>query len=120
MHVIHELESLLLKAANGGKVVPGEELMTYLEKDIDKDRFTNQISMIQDMIKTASAEIQQVTTLRTISDAMNQSEIYPRMLAKVDNALKIYYTFPVTTSTAERSFSSLRRLKTFLHSSMTQ
>ena len=105
MHVIHKLESLLLKAANGEKVVSGEGLMTYLEKHIDKDRFKNQISVIQDMIKTASAEIQQVTTLRTISDAMNQSEIYQRMLAEVDRALKIYYTFPVTTSTAERSFS---------------
>ena len=32
----------------------------------------------------------------------------------------IFYTLPVTTSTAERSFSALRRLKTFLHSTMTR
>ena len=41
-------------------------------------------------------------------------DIYKRMLAEVDKMLKIYFTIPVTTATAERSFSSLRRLKTYL------
>ena len=51
---------------------------------------------------------------------MNQNEIYKRMLNEVDKLLRIYFTFPVTSATAERSFSSLRRIKTFLRSSMTQ
>ena len=78
--------------------------------------------MLADMIKTSfsSTEIKKVTTLRTIADAMNQSDIYKKMLGEIDKVLKIYFTFPVTTSTAERSFSSLRRLKTFLRSTMTQ
>ena len=42
------------------------------------------------------------------------------MLREIDKALKIYFTLPVTSSTAERSFSSLRRLKTFIRSTMTQ
>ena len=32
----------------------------------------------------------------------------------------MYFTVPVTTATAERSFSALKRLKTFVRSSMTQ
>jgi hypothetical protein len=121
-NVIQDLESVLLKAANGEKVAPDEALMTYLEKDIDKDRFLNQLAMLADMIKTSfsSTEIKRVTTLITIADAMNQSDIYKKMLGEIDKVLKIYFTFPVTTSTAERSFSSLRRLKTFLRSTMTQ
>ena len=43
-----------------------------------------------------------------------------KMLGEVDKVLKIYFTIPVTTATAERSFSSLRRLKTYLRSTMTQ
>lgn len=59
-----------------------------------------------------------VTNVRTISDAMNTSCIYKTMLNEVDKLLKLYYTFPVTTATSERSFSSLRRLKTFLRGTM--
>lgn len=97
--------------------------MTYLEKD-NKDRFLSQLAVLADMIKTAfpdsSTEIKRVTTLGTIADAMNKSGIYKEMFGEVDKVLKIPFTFPVTTSTAERSFSSLRRLKTFLCSTMTQ
>ena len=34
--------------------------------------------------------------------------------------VKIFMIIPITTATAERSFSSLRRLKTYLRSTMTQ
>ncbi len=46
--------------------------------------------------------------------------MFKRMLGEVHRVLKIYFTFPVTTATAERSFSSLKRIKTFLRNSMTQ
>ena len=74
--------------------------------------------MIPDMIKTAfDGNVRKVT--RTLADAMNKNEIYKGMLSEVDRLLKIYFTFPVTSATAERAFSSLRRIKTFLRSSMT-
>lgn len=41
-------------------------------------------------------------------------------LCTVARLLRIFGTFPVTTATAERSFSSLRRLKTYLRSTMGQ
>ena len=53
----------------------------------------------------------------TILKLMEQSAIYKDMLSEVDNVLKIFFTFPVTSATAERSFSSL---KTFQRSLMTQ
>ena len=42
------------------------------------------------------------------------------LFTEVDKLLKIYLTIPVTTSTAERNFSALRRIKTYLRNSMTQ
>ena len=60
-----------------------------------------------------------MTTIRTIKDAMNEIEIYKGMLSEVDKLLKIYLAFLVTSATAERAFSSLRQIKTFLRSSMT-
>lgn len=119
--MIQSLEPLLLKAANGEAVQPDEFLLKYLERDIDRVRFTAQLLMVPDLIKSAFKHaIKSVTNIRTIADGMNQSDIYKKMLGEIDKALKIYFTFPVTTATAERSFSSLRRLKTYLRSTMTQ
>ena len=42
------------------------------------------------------------------------------MFNQVNKLLHIVLTIPVTTSTAERSFSTLRRLKTYLRSTMSQ
>ena len=42
------------------------------------------------------------------------------MLSGVYHLIQIFITIPVTTATAERTFSSLKKLKTFLRSTMTQ
>lgn len=101
---------------------PEESLLNYLEKEINTERFVAQLAMVDDLIKSAfqNHPIKKVTTLRVVADAMNENEIYKRMLGEIDKVLKIYFTFPVTTATAERSFSSLRRLKTFVRNTMTQ
>ena len=120
--VIQGLESLLLDAANGKNSQPDKFVLEYLENDIDQDRFIAQLPMVADMMKIAfqDSPIKAVTNVRTIAEGMNKSSIYKRMMGEIDKVLKIYFTVPVTTATAERSFSSLRRLKTFLRNSMTQ
>ena len=42
------------------------------------------------------------------------------MLSEVVRLIRIFLTIPVTTSTAERTFPALRRLKTFLRSTVSQ
>ena len=125
LKVIKDLEMLLLRAANGelcaGQGYMSEALSSYTEGDIDRARLNAQLLMIPDMIKTAfDGCIKKVTTVRTLTDAMNKSEIYKGMLSEVDKLLKLFLTLPVTSATAERAFSSLRRIKTFLRSSTTQ
>jgi len=67
--------------------------------------------MIPDMIKTAfDGSVKKVTIMRTLTDAMNKSEVYKGMLSEVDKLLKMHFTFPVTSATAERTFSSLCRI----------
>ena len=58
--------------------------------------------------------------MRTLCDIMNEVSMSKEMFSEVHKLLKIFYTIPVTTSTAERSFSALRRLKTYLRSTMSQ
>lgn len=75
------------------------------------------MAILPDVIKTTfNGTIKKVTNIRTITDAMHmmQSSIYQNMLCELNKLLLLYLTIPVTTATAERSFSSLRRVKTYL------
>ena len=51
---------------------------------------------------------------------MNEIESRKTMLSEVYCLIQIFLTIPVTTATAESTFSSLKWLKTFLRSTMTQ
>ena len=48
-----------------------------------------------------------VTNVRILCDIMNEVSMSKEMFSKVLRLMKIFYTIPVTTSTAERSFSAL-------------
>ena len=45
---------------------------------------------------------------------------YRSMLSEVHKLLRLYLTVPITSSTSERAFSSLRRLLTYLRATMTE
>lgn len=51
---------------------------------------------------------------------MNSNPVARQMCPELHSFLKLYLTIPVTTATAERTFSTMKRLKTYLRSSMTQ
>jgi len=61
-----------------------------------------------------------VTRISTISDIIVNVPIAREMFSEIVRLLRLYLTIPVTTATAERSFSSLRRIKTYLRSTMTE
>ena len=50
----------------------------------------------------------------TLYSVMYEISLGKEMFSEVFRLIKIFYTIPVTTSTAERAFSALRRLKTYL------
>ena len=116
---------LLIDAANGGDVpdIP-EVIVQYFQGKIDSARLRIQLLMLPDAVCTAFAgtaiKIKKVAQVRTIADTLNQSEFVKGVFCEVDKLLRAYLTFPVTSAAAETPFSSLRWIKTFLRSSMTQ
>ena len=64
--------------------------------------------------------ISKVTAIGTLIQLLNTCTFSKTMMSEVDKLLRIYLTVPVTSATAERSFSTLRRLKNYLRSTMTQ
>ena len=83
--MVQKLESLLIDAANGKPSTPDESLLVFLEKDINKAKFLSQLTMVSDFIKNASdsSPIKHVTSIRTIADAINTSDVYKKMLEQI-------------------------------------
>ena len=83
-----------------------------------------QLRMLPDLIKAyrVSQGLTKLTVTRisTIADIMVTVPMAREMFSEIDKLLRLYLTIPVTTATAERSFSSLRRIKTYLRSTMTE
>ena len=120
--ILNEIEDVLLSASNGVlKQVPKriEELYSSV---IDSEKFVRQLSMFQDFIQASKPTqgIRNITKITTICEIMNSSDLGKSMFTEVHKLLTIYLTVPMTSATAERTFSSLRRLKNYLRSTMTQ
>jgi len=89
--------------------------------DIDCGRLGHQLYHVHDAVKTTLPEVRQVTNIRTICEAFNKTALIKTLLGEVHKLLRLYLTIlPVESATSERTFSSLRRLKTYLKSTMNQ
>ena len=79
--------------------------------------------MLPDTVKSSTLDgiyVREVTRVQTICDIFNQQSSIKALLSEVYKLIVIYLTIPVTTATAERIFSALKRIKTYLRNSMTQ
>ena len=56
---------------------------------------------------------------REITAELNKMGQSSMLLSEVCKFLKLYFVLPATVATTERSFSALRRLQTYLRSTMT-
>ena len=116
------LENLLLQAANGESYendLKGLQSTCYRE-DINLEQLQKQLPLLVDKIRQALPKVSRVTSVRTICEAMNTQNVYKSMLAQVHNLLRLYLTVPITSATSERTFSALRRILTYLRSSMSE
>ena len=126
LKVLEEIEKLLIGCCNNGDVNPSEELMELYQREINFQNLQVQLAMLPDFLKTCNEQnthetpIKQVTSVNTICELMNISSFGKTMFSEVNKLLHLYLTVPMTSSTAEHSFSSLRRIKDYLRSTMTQ
>ncbi|BFZ15279.1 hypothetical protein BsWGS_18318 [Bradybaena similaris] len=59
-------------------------------------------------------------SVTTVIDFLKEKSYLLTMLPELVKFIRLFLTIPTTTCTAERSFSSLRRLKSYLRSTMAQ
>lgn len=119
------IEKLLLEAAQAtlsDSFDVAKELALYA-KDVDIPHLKMELQMLPDLVKAyneANHKICTVTNVRTVAQLLNDVSNSKALFREVYKLTKIFFTIPVTTATAERTFSALRRLKTFLRSTLTQ
>ena len=75
--------------------------------------------MVPDLFTTPPEKTVQAV-IKGLGNEMKKADSVRRMLSEVDKLVKLYLTIPVTTATAERTFSALKRVKSGLRSSVTQ
>lgn len=121
--LVRKIETILLDSANGKAVSLPQEICSLYQKDIDFPKLKLHLQMLPDAIKAKPFDgihIREVTKIQTICDVLNDQPSVKSLLTEIHKLLLIYLTIPVTTATAERSFSALKRVKTYLRNSMTQ
>lgn len=123
------VEKIILTAANGnvGDEID-EDLMSELCKTYDQDisevSLTSELKLLpaarDTYQKSSKQQFKCISNLTTVCDILMDLGNGAEMFSKITKLLVIYFTAPVTTCTAERSFSMLRRTKSYTRSTMTE
>ena len=117
---VRDTEAMLISSANAKPYSLSDRFVEIYGKDIDMHKLSLQLQLLPDAIKASATKIKEVTKIQTICDVLNEQPGIKMMLTEIHKLLRIYCTIPVTTASAERSFSALKRIKTYLRNSMTQ
>ena len=99
------------------------ELRRPYSADLDISRLETQLRLLPAVINGGQA-CEQATVQDIVKAVQSASdsggEVFRRMVGEVITPLKIYFTVPVATVTAVRTFSTLRHTKTYLRTTMGQ
>ena len=120
--IYQNLEDLLLKACRGQDY--GAELdfvCDFYSKDVKKLDLQAQLPLLKAMMTELHASDTSKLTLKDIVTSVQDiSEVQKVSLCHVWVVFKLLLVMPATIASSERSFSALRRVKTYLWSTMSQ
>ena len=124
--MLQNIEDLLIKASQPGNTA---DFVTELEfvckfycEDLHKDRLTVQLETLQahfhnEKLKDTKLNV----SLSVIVDFLKTLSLPAReMFSEIVTLVKILLVIPATNASSERTFSALRRIKTYLRTTMTQ
>ena len=116
-----KLECLLLKAAQN--VDHSDELRFVLEhysNDFKSDLLKVHLDLFTANFETPDIDRTSITLQDVITYGKTLTEAQKDLMSEVCLLLKLILVMPATNAVSERSFSALRRIKTFLRTTMTQ
>jgi hypothetical protein len=140
LHLYDSIQKVLLNSfqeirSEDDSIEVIERICDHFGDDIDKPALIRQLGCLQDARKALIHTDRAATavtaepanglraateTITSLIACTRKLGHYHTMFHEVANLLQLFLLMPVTSATAERSFSGLRRLKTFLRTSMSQ
>ena len=136
MKTLEFFETIILDAANDRlqslKTDSAEavETLSVYGNIIDLQKLDSQLRMLPSVIATVNEEmsqrdtsflpVKQMSSVRSATEILTLSSFAKNLCSEVYNLCIIYLTVPMTSATAERSFSTMRRIKTYLRQTMGQ
>ncbi|XP_062511818.1 zinc finger MYM-type protein 1-like [Corticium candelabrum] len=122
MEPLLTIESLLLKAANSRAYEDAWKKFccSCYKEDLDIESLDSQLKLMYDAIHQELPQVKEITSIRTICQALNANQGLKILLSEVHKLVRLFLTVPISSATSERTFSALRRVKTYLRSTITQ
>ena len=121
LQVLEQIETCLLRAANKESFDTGD-FFDSLGAISEAQELKNELKEIPVHIKLYNHEstipLKRVTKVSTICDVLNQKQSSKETLPEIHKLLCLYNSVPLGSATAERSFSAMRRIKSWLRSMM--
>ena len=116
--IYKHLEELLLKAVQKKDL---EDCLTtvtsFYQSDFDPAQLRLHLSILASNFPDKNASVS-VMDIKKYIQSLSSTE--RELIAQVSTLLQLFLVMPSTNAVSERSFSALRRVKTYLRSSMTQ
>ena len=105
-----------------------ELICSHFGDDIDKPALIRQLERLQDArrsqtseaVAEPSGELPLAVTIATVIACMRKLGQHITMFSEVVKLLELFLLLPVTSATAERSFSGSRSLKSFMRTCLSQ
>lgn len=120
--VLSAIEDLLLSAWSNSEV-PAKSLecvVNHFGDDLNESRLGAQLRVLENLKDiTGGPNPSHKVTVKHIIDSISETDV-KTMIPEVVKLCRLYIVHPATTATAERSFSTLRRLKSYLRGTMSQ
>ena len=108
------MEDVLLSSVKGRNV----SLSSLVNGHLDNELLEGHLNSLPTILGLYNAEcknkIKSVTHVSRLAEVFNTMPAEKIQCSEVHKMLKLYYTIPLTSATCERSFSTMRRLKTWL------
>ena len=109
----HLLTELLTSAIKGSEVTLSSDIKSLYSSDLNMNLLEVQLHLLSSLSLPVPSSVADFA--KWLSGSENRG-----CLTEVEKLVKLILTLPATNATSERSFSALRRLKTYLRSSMDQ
>lgn len=113
------IQDTILAAANNKTTTEFSGCVTaiceHFGDDLNERKLRLNLEMLPELMEGKVAE-----TLSQVTDKLKELGPARRLYSEISKLIALLLVIPVSSATAERSFSSLRRLKTYLRSTMGQ